>query len=126
MGYINFKYFFDTYAFIEFINGNEKYKNYFKNSNIITTKLCLTEMFYILLKDFDLETARKYFKEFRPFCIEIPDVIIESAMIFRLKNKDKDLSYVDCIGYELSKFNNLKFLTGDSKFKNMRNVEYVK
>ena len=122
---IGFKYFFDTYAFCEFINGNERYKKYFKNNNIITNKLCLTELFYILLKNFDLETARKYFKEFNHFCIEVPDIVIEKAMLFRFESKNKGLSYADCIGYELAKFNNLKFLTGDKQFKDLKNVEYV-
>ena len=47
-------------------------------------------------------------------------------MKFRLKNKKMDLSYADCIGYIYACENNLKFLTGDEKFKDMDNVEFVK
>ena len=36
------------------------------------------------------------------------------------------LSFIDCIGYYLAKKNKAKFLTGDEKFKNMENVEFVK
>jgi len=32
----------------------------------------------------------------------------------------------DCVGYVLAIRNNLKFLTGDEKFENKKNVEFVK
>ncbi len=120
------KYFFDTYAFYEFINGNKKYIKYFKNYAIITTRFNLIELFYILLKDFDLETTRKYYKEFIPFTIEFSDEVIEKAMLFRLKHKKQDLSYIDCMGYIYSILNGIKFLTGDKEFKNFPNIEFVK
>lgn len=43
----------------------------------------------------------------------------------KLKLKNKNLSYTDCIGYIFAIKNNLKFLTGDKKFNDMPNVEFV-
>jgi len=120
------KYFFDTYAFYEFINGNRKYKKYFENYEIVTTRLNLVELFYVLLKNYNLEKARKYYSAFLPFTIDFTDTIVEEAMKFKLKYKKRDLSYVDCIGYMLAIFNNLEFLTGDNQFKNLQRVEFVK
>ena len=120
------KYYFDTYALYEFCKGNEKYKKYFEKYDVVTTNLNLIELFYALLKDFGLEKAREYYRLFKPFTIEIPDIIIERAMIFRLENKKQNLSYIDCLVYILSLNHNLRFLTGDKEFKNFKNVEYIK
>ena len=47
-------------------------------------------------------------------------------MAFKLYNKKEKLSYVDCIGHCLAKEIGVRFLTGDQKFENKENVEYVK
>ncbi len=70
--------------------------------------------------------AEKYYQKFLPFCYEITDDIIKSACEFRLINKEKELSYVDCIGYIIAKKLNIKFLTGDKDFENINNVEFIK
>jgi uncharacterized protein len=119
-------YFFDTYAFFEFILGNKNYKKYFEQTKIFTSVLNLTELFYVLLNNYDLETARKYYYSFKQFVIPLSDEIIEKAMIFRHDNKKKDLSYADCIGYTIAQKQGIKFLTGDKEFKDMGNVEFVK
>ena len=43
-------YFFDSYALIEVLKQNEMYKPYI-NSQVVTTKLNLFEIFYSILKD---------------------------------------------------------------------------
>lgn len=120
------RYFFDTYAFYEFINKNERYKKYFKNYEIVTTRLNLIELFYILLKDLGLEFARKCYYTFLPFTIEFEDEIVEESMLFKLKNIKRNLSYIDSIGYILALKKGLKFLTGDKEFRGMKGVEFVK
>ena len=57
---------------------------------------------------------------------EVSDDIIKKAMRFRLRNRTKDLSYVDAVGYVLSMEKNVKFVTGDQQFKGMENVELVR
>ena len=119
------KYFFDSYAFFEIIKGNKNYSNYI-NVSIVTTKLNLMELYYWLLRRTGKETAEKYYQKFLPFCCEITDEIIKSACEFRLMHKEKELSYVDCIGYILARKMRIKFLTGDKEFENIDNVEYAK
>jgi len=38
-------------------------------------------------------------------------------------NKNKKLSYVDCIGYIMAKSRNIRFLTGDEQFKNAKFIK---
>ena len=47
-------------------------------------------------------------------------------MDFRFLNKKSNLSYIDCIGYITAFKKEVKFVTGDDQFKNMKNVEFVK
>ena len=119
-------FFFDTYAFFEIIEGNPNYQPYLKDIAIITTKLNLMELYYGLLKKFDKIIADKHYDILIKFSIDIDDATIKDAMLFRLANSSKNLSYIDCIGYLISRRNGVKFLTGDKEFSGMENVEFVK
>ncbi len=118
-------YFFDTYAFIEIFRGNINYSN-FQNTDMVTTKLNLMEVYYWLLNKFGQEVADNFYDKTLEYTTEITDEIIKKAMQFRLEKKKQNLSYTDCIGYVVAKVNNLRFLTGDMQFKELDNVEFVK
>ena len=119
-------FFFDTYAFLEIINQNPNYLPYIKKVSIITTKLNLMELHYVLLRTIGKLEADRHYDRFLPFVVEITDDVLKRANEFKLINRRKRLSYVDCIGYIIAKLNNIKFLTGDKEFKYFENVEFVK
>jgi len=122
-------YFFDSYALIEIITGNENYKGYTK-SKVIITKINLIECYNSWISEMGEEKADYYFSFFKPCCIEILDKDIKDGVKFRIhlksKNKKINPSYIDCIGYVISLRLNIKFLTGDNAFKDLPNVEFVK
>ncbi|MBU1120506.1 MAG: PIN domain-containing protein [archaeon] len=118
-------FFFDTYAFYEIIRGNPDYKPFLKGIGVITTKLNLMELYYGLFLGHGIEAAEKYFQKFSNFCAEITDENIKKAMQFKSKNKEKNLSYIDCIGYIIAGERRVPFLTGDKQFKALENVEFV-
>ncbi|MEK6917980.1 MAG: PIN domain-containing protein [Nanoarchaeota archaeon] len=119
------KFFFDTYALFEIIHENKNYIPYLK-VGVMTTKLNLMELHYRLLSLYGKEIADTAFKRFLPFSVEFLDDDIKEANQFKLINKKKKLSYVDCLGYIISRKRNVKFLTGDIQFKDVENVEFVK
>jgi len=119
-------FFFDTYALYEIIKGNENYVSYAKNIAIVTTRLNLMELYYGLIAKYDERTANIFYDKLLPYCTTIDNDSVKKAMMFRLINKKKNLSYIDCIGYIIAKERNIKFLTGDKEFENMENVEFVK
>lgn len=119
-------YFFDTYALYEILEGNQSYEKYIKEISIITTKLNLMELHYGLLRLHGREKADKTYDRFLEFCIDFDDDSIKESNEFRFLNKKKKLSYVDCIGYIISKKLGVKFLTGDKEFEGFDNVEFVK
>src|SRR3989344_7295452 len=118
-------YFFDTYAIIEIINQSLNYLR-FKEQNIITSALNISEVYYILMDRFGESFADNVVNNLNVTILEFNKTIAIRASKFRYKNKKLKLSYADCIGYCLSKENGLIFLTGDDGFKNLNNVEFVK
>jgi len=120
-------YFFDTYALIEIIKGNHRYKEYEKEE-IITTRINLMELYYSLLRLFNERVAEHYFNFFFPSCVPIENHIIKTAMKFRLEQRKKKnlISYIDCIGYFVALQNNVRLLTGEKHFLGLKNVEFVK
>ena len=119
-------YFFDTYALFEIIRGSPDYEVYTKDVSIVTTRLNLMELYYGLFRDNGKKEAEHYFAKIRPYAVDASDFVIKAAMEFRFANREKKLSYVDCLGYTFSRQNHLKFLTGDWQFKDLPGVEYVK
>jgi len=118
-------YFFDSYAIIELIRGNEKY-NFVKESIIITSSMNLAEVYYALLIVENKEIADKIINSLNVELIEISSEIALKSALLKFENKKSKLSYIDCMGYMLAKDNNLLFLTGDKEFENMPDVEFVK
>ena len=119
-------YFFDTYALIEIAKGeNNLYKKYLE-SLAVTTKLNLMELYFAFAREGQKEAAKSLFGELAKICVPISDSVFMKAAEMRLEFLKFDLSYVDCIGYIISRYLGIKFLTGDSKFRDFENVEFVK
>ena len=115
----------DTYALIEVIGGNPGYAPYL-GSVLATTKFHLAEQYYHLLRFYSVEEANRYFDFYSGFLVPVSLSSIAAAMQFKLQHKDEKLSYADCIGCGVAAELGIKFLTGDEKFRNKENVEFVK
>ena len=115
-------FFFDTYAFFEIIQGNEKYAQY-QDALAVTTIFNLAELNYGLKRQGD-SGADELTAQYAPFLVDVTVQDVQKAMSFLLKHKD--LSIPDAMGYIVAQRYNLKFLTGDEDFKNMPGVEFVK
>lgn len=119
-------YFFDSYALFEISAGNPAYQRFVRRVAIVTTRFNLIELHYGLLKAVGKDKAAEIFEDFRDYVVEINDGIIFEANEFRLANKKKNFSYVDCVGYIIAKRLGIPFLTGDQAFEGMDNVDFVK
>jgi len=117
--------FADTYAFIEMIKGNPTYQPY-TDLQVITTLPNLIELYYYLLREFNMTTADRYLTGYSEFLTSITVPCIRYGMQFKLTHRKDKLSYVDCIGYARALQLGIPFLTGDSKFKDKPNVEFVR
>jgi|SRR3989344_8668456 len=120
------KIFYDSYAIIEYVNGNFSYERYFKEYEGVTTLYDVMEVFYIVLREEGEEKAKDVLDLLKPIIIYPTIEDAEKAMRFKLKHKEKKYSYADCLGYIMAKINKIKFLTGNEGFRNIKNVEFVK
>ncbi|MDO8509176.1 MAG: PIN domain-containing protein [Nanoarchaeota archaeon] len=118
-------YFFDTYAIIEILKGNKSYQKY-AELTFITTTLNLSEFYFYLLSNLNEKKADEVLDKFNFSFLEIDKEVAKEAAKFRKINYKRKLSYVDCVGYILSKKIGFKFLTGDEFFENLENVEFAR
>lgn len=118
-------YFFDSYALVEILKGNENYKKY-AASIVVVTKLNLFELFYGLSRDVGEKEAEAFLKEYSACSVDFNEDIIREASGLKLQHRKRNLSMADCIGYATAKRLGIKFLTGDKEFKDFENVEFVK
>ncbi len=123
-------YFLDTYALLGYFEGNKGYIDILNDDSKtkVLTILNLMEVYYALLKQFDMEIAKKYFEAFTGLQVPISEELIKRAMHTRLNlnNEKKNVSYVDAIGYQYALDNGLIFLTGDEAFKGLPSVKFIK
>ena len=119
------KYFLDTYALIEIAEGSPKYQKYL-DSDAVTLKDNLAELYYFLLKKYDEKIADFFLDKFSKVTAELTIEIIAKAMVFRHSHTKTRFSYVDCLGYIYALENERFFLTGDRAFEGMENVELVR
>ncbi|MDO8480812.1 MAG: PIN domain-containing protein [Nanoarchaeota archaeon] len=118
--------FLDTYAIIEIIQGNPKYKHV-ADEPFVTTIQNIMEVYYYFLRTADDEAAEKYFSWFRLVCTPISDGAIKAAMKLRLEQRKQRnlISYVDCIGYAVALERGIPFVSGEKHFRNLENVEFI-
>ncbi len=115
----------DTYALMEIMNGNPKFANYL-NLNFVIADITLAEFYGVVLREQGEEKADLWSNKLRSFTREVSLAILVEAVKFRHKNKDKNFSLVDAIGYIFAKQNNYLFVTGDKEFETLEGVEYIK
>lgn len=118
-------FFFDTYAFYEIIRGNKNYQKY-KEADIITTKLNVFELYLAFLREKSEDLAESSLVKYYPFVKDFDEKVIMEAAKLKIYISKRDVSMTDCIGYCFAKQLRIKFLTGDSAFENMENVEFVR
>src|SRR3989344_9319298 len=114
-------YFLDSYAIIEILAENQNYER-FKNSVNHTSLLNLLEVHNILRKLKEKVVVDKIIEKLLGICMQITVDDIKFASEFKINNKSKKFSYIDCLGYAIAFNKNLKFVTGDNEFKSLANV----
>ncbi len=121
------RFFYDSYAVLAYLSGNENYRLFFEENDGLLTKLNLMEIYYRTLEVHGVKAASQVVKVFAKYVIDFGVADIESSMKRRLelKKKGRNISYADALGYFLALKNKVKFLTGDKWFEKLEGVEFV-
>ena len=117
-------YFFDTYALVESWLGNPRYQPFAEHS-FIASALNVGEFYEYLVRTLGKGKAEHFLNMNSFHLIEIDAASVCEAASFRIDHKKRHISRADAIGYVLAGKNRLKFLTGDSQFEDLKNVEFV-
>ena len=120
------RFFFDTYALIEINKGSPRYKSYTSGIKVILNKLNIMEYILFLMREEREKQIEEAFRKLSRFNVDYSDEDLVAAAKMKFKFAREKLSFVDCIGYSIARRHNARFLTGDEKFKNKDNVEFVK
>ncbi|MEK6859386.1 MAG: PIN domain-containing protein [Nanoarchaeota archaeon] len=115
----------DTYALMEIMNENSKFAHYL-NSNFVIADITLAEFYGVILREHGEEKADFWLKKLENYAEQVSLSILIEVVKFRHENKEKNLSWVDAIGYIFAKQNNHLFVTGDKEFESLEGVEFVK
>ncbi len=118
------RFFLDTYALIEMAEGNGSFNKYL-DSECVTLKNNMAELYYFLLKKYGEDYADKAFNSFLAIARDFSDTVIPPAMKLRLleKRNGRNFSYIDVLGYMHARKNHFIFLTGDRSFSKLDGVE---
>ena len=127
-------YVVDTYALIEwFIQGSENYRKHFKaidSMGAFVTELTVLEFYHKIFHRAGKEKAEEALDIIlgNMKVIDLNLDMIKLSAVFRseMLRERRELSYADCVNYIAAKGLRIKLLTGDSDFKGLDNVEFVK
>ena len=115
----------DTYALVEVHNGNPKFAG-FLTEEVVVPDIIMAEFYAHIYSKYDLKTADYWRRKLSFLCKPVSLDILLQAVRFRIDNKEKDFSFFDCVGYVFAIENNMKFVTGDGGFRQMKGVEFLK
>ena len=114
----------DTYPLIEIAKGNQKF-THLLTEDFIITDITIAEFYYVILQEYDTAIASLWYKKFEHYCKTVPKEILIKAVQFRYANRNKNLSFFDCVGYVFALEEHHTFVTGDKEFKNMKLVLFI-
>ena len=121
-------FFADSYALIEILKGNERYIPYI-NGNLVTTEFNICEVTFAVCRDYPDKT-RQVMARVRKMVTLLSttdgDYCEGAAMRRKTTGAGKKLSTIDCVGYAVSRRQEIPVLTGDREFEDIEDVEFVR
>ena len=115
----------DTYALVEIAKANPNYA-YLIQEDIVIPDVTLAEFYWVLLRDFGVDTAQEWFEKLLPYAKDARVEILIAAMDYRYEERKHNLSFFDCAGYVYALTHHIPFVTGDKEFEKKHGVEFVK
>ena len=120
--------FADSFALVAYLEGNPRYLRIFEQRKIVTSALNVLEVYATLLRRIDAAEAREIAMTLLTLALPLPSEVALSAAEFRhaMRRRKRDCSYVDAWGYAAAVHLGVRFLTGDTAFRGLQNVEFVR
>ncbi len=114
----------DSYALWEIQLGNPKFAAIMEK-DFIVADWTLVEFYKTILREHNLVTADYWLRKLTPFCKKVELGLLIKAVQLQHRNKKRNLSLFDCVGYMFAVENNMQFVTGDKEFRNVPGVVFI-
>ncbi|HEC92188.1 MAG TPA: type II toxin-antitoxin system VapC family toxin [Candidatus Atribacteria bacterium] len=118
----------DSWAWIEYFRGSksgEKVKKYIEGKEkAIISAINIAEVYRWILNFYDEKIAEKKIEAMKERCFVIPVDEKIAVMAAKIKHEEK-LGLGDAIIYATARKENAILLTGDSDFRNKKNVIFI-
>ena len=95
------------------------------NQDFVITDLTMAEFYSILYRQNEEIAALEWNHKLHAYCRAVSKEILIKSLKYRIDNKKENLSIFDCVGYIYALENNMKFVTGDSAFRNKEGVLFI-
>lgn len=115
----------DTYALVEIREGNRRYQPIL-DEPFTVSEITLAEFFGIELRDNGVGKADQWINRLRPSSQPVNLEVLLKAVQFRRQNRTQNFSFFDAVGYQQAIHYNGTFVTGDSAFKDLPHVKFIK
>ena len=79
-----------------------------------------------IYRKYDEKTADYWHRKLSAFCRAVSRDVLIKAVKFRIDNRQKSLSFFDCVGYLYALEKNIPFVTGDKEFEHREGVLFIK
>ncbi len=118
---------FDTFAWIEYFEGNDKgikVKNYFENNEILTPLIVLLELSYKADKEnWNCKEVLDFVKHNSKIVGINEEFVLGFGKLYNvIKKKIRGIGFVDIIILHTALLNDAKVLIGDSHFSKIENA----
>jgi predicted nucleic acid-binding protein len=121
-------YFADSYAFIAHFQGNPRYNRIFRKKTVVTSAMNVLEVYSTLARRIEEPEARRLATAILPSVVHVPAEVALHAGSFRqsMRARRRDCSHIDAWGYASANYLGVPFLTGDTAFKGVEQVDFVR
>ena len=118
--------FFDTFALVEFLAGNEETRKH-GALGFVTTKWNLAELLVLDVRDFGEKTANRNFRRLLGAAVREEDADLIAAARMKVSHavRGRRFSFVDCLGFCVARRLKMRFVTGDEAFKGVPGVLFL-
>lgn len=114
----------DTYALIEFIEGNPKFQ-FLASEEVVIPDIIMAEFYAGVYRAEGLSRADFWYGKFCSLCRNVSCELLLKAMRYRVDHRKENLSFFDCVGYIFARENGFIFVTGDKEFKTKEGVQFI-
>ncbi|MEK6887437.1 MAG: PIN domain-containing protein [Candidatus Aenigmatarchaeota archaeon] len=122
-------YVIDTYAWYEYFTGSDigiRIKDFIEKGNLITPSIVVAEIVNKFTREGKTYAEFVQFLKLRSEIVSVDSEVAEEAGNLRTRFSKNKISMADAIIMAVAKIRNIKIVSGDEHFRDLKNVIMIK